>query len=113
MVIAWAVCIIVVIGCVLGWIYAIQLGFVSLNSRPWFPMSFRLGTDIMLYGQITLWTIAIVAETRLRFDRVAGRMTGGERALAIDRFIHGKPMAPVFLDGKKKVARPELDEVAG
>ncbi len=110
--IAWLVCLLVVMGCVIGWLVAIQLGVSSFNVRPWFPMSWHLGSDLVFYGQYLAATLLIVSETRLRFDRVAGRMTGGSAAVAIDQLIHGKPMAPVMLDVKGKATRPELDEVA-
>jgi ABC-type transport system involved in multi-copper enzyme maturation permease subunit len=111
--IAWTACVIVMLICVLGWIYAVQMGLTTFNSRPWFPMTFRLGADIVFYAQFIAGIFFVVAETRLRFDRVAGRMTAGRAAVAIDRLIHGVPMAPVMLDGKKKVEQPELDEVVG
>jgi ABC-type transport system involved in multi-copper enzyme maturation permease subunit len=111
--VAWVVCAIVAIGCVLVWMFLVYLGLSSINVTPWFPMSFRLGTDIVLYSEFLIATIMIVGETRVRFDRVAGRMTGGKTAVAIDRLIHGIPMAPVFLGGKKKAVEPEMDEVIG
>ena len=113
LVIAWAVCILAILVFVIGWLVAIQMGLATFSTRPWFPMSFRLGRDILLYGQFLVATILIIVETRLRFDRVAGRMTGGKAAVAIDHLIHGKPMAPVLLDAEKRVAEPEMDEVVG
>jgi ABC-type transport system involved in multi-copper enzyme maturation permease subunit len=108
------VCLIVTMLCVIGWLLAVQAGVVTFNSRPWFPMTFRLGMDLVFFSSFLGLAIAIIAETRLRFDRVAGRMTGGKTAVAIDQLIHGKPMAPVFLDGKEKakVDQAALDEVA-
>jgi hypothetical protein len=38
-------------------------------------------------------TLVLVADTGLRFDRLAGRMAGGRVATAVDRLIHGKPTA--------------------
>jgi ABC-type transport system involved in multi-copper enzyme maturation permease subunit len=111
--IAAVVCLIVMLVCVIGWLVAMQTGLVALNARPWFPMTFRLGHDLVFYAQYVGAVFFIIAETRLRFDRVAGRMTGGQAAVAIDRLIHGVPMAPVRLDVKEKAAVPELDEVAG
>jgi hypothetical protein len=111
--IAAVICLIVTMLCVIGWLFAIQAGVSSFSSRPWFPMTFRLGSDLLFYAQYIAGVFFVVAETRLRFDRVAGRMTGGKAAIAIDRLIHGVPMAPVRLDAKPKVAEPELDEVAG
>jgi hypothetical protein len=109
--VAVVVCLIVAIGCVLGWILAISLGLSTFNARPWFPMSFRLGLDIVFHAQFIAATIFLVLETRLRFDRVAGRMTGGKTAVAIDRLIHGTPMAPVLLDGKRKTIESNIDQL--
>jgi ABC-type Na+ efflux pump permease subunit len=113
MAIAWLVCFSVVLLCVIGWLIAIQVGLTTFNARPWFPMSFRLGTDLVLYGQFLVASVLIVVETRLRFDRVAGRMTAGKAAVAVDRLIHGLPMAPILLDAREKVVEPELGEVVG
>ncbi len=88
-------CVAVAIACVFGWLYSIQLGMVSYQSTPWFPMSFRLGSEIVFNGLFVASTILIVIETRLRFDRAAGRMTGGTAAVAVEQLIHGRPMAPV------------------
>jgi ABC-type transport system involved in multi-copper enzyme maturation permease subunit len=101
------------LACVLLWMAAVQMGLASMTGGPWFPMSFRLGFDLIFYSMMISTTSTIIGETRLRFDRIAGRMTGGEKAIAIDRMIHGKPMAPVYLDQGKKAPTPELDEVAG
>ena len=39
-------------------------------------------------------TLFLVVDTRLRFDRIAGRMTAGRVATAVDAVIHGRPKAP-------------------
>jgi ABC-type transport system involved in multi-copper enzyme maturation permease subunit len=46
------------------------------------------------YGFYVLATVVLVADTRLRFDRIAGRMTAGRVATAVDRLIHGRPSDP-------------------
>jgi ABC-type transport system involved in multi-copper enzyme maturation permease subunit len=111
--VAWAVCIIVLMLCVFAWLIGIMIGATAFNRPPWFPMSFSLGMSLLLCAQFIAGVIIVVAETRLRFDRVAGRMVEGKAAVAIDRLIHGLPMAPVRLDHKPKTAEPELDEVVG
>ena len=55
-------------------------------------------------------TLLIVSDTRLRFDRIAGRMTEGRMAVAPDRMIHGDQVAPGFL-GEEEV--PESHEEPG
>ena len=111
--VALVACIAVIIVCSVAWLFAVQAGVVPFNGTPWFPMSFRLGMDLAFYAQFVAGVFFVVAETRFRFDRVAGRMTGGKGAIAIDRLIHGIPMAPVWLDRKEKVVVAELEEVAG
>ena len=113
LVVAWVACLVVIIATVLAWLYAIQMGLTSFKAGPWFPMSFRLGQDLVFYSEFIAGAILVVVETRFRFDRVAGRMTGGAAAVAIDRLIHGIPMAPVRLEVESKVREPELDEVVG
>jgi ABC-type Na+ efflux pump permease subunit len=41
-----------------------------------------------------LLTVLLVSDTRLRFDRLAGRMTAGRLATSLDVLIHGKPKNP-------------------
>ena len=83
--------------CFLGWLTAIQMGLVAAQSSPWFPMSFRAGMEWMFCLLTLNFTALLVADTRIRFDRTAGRMTGGTTTVALDRLIHGRPMAPVRL----------------
>lgn len=107
--VAGILCGVVALLCVIGWLFAIQAGLTTFSSPPWFPMTFRLGIDLMVYTQYIAGILFVIAETRLRFDRVAGRMTEGKAAVAIDRLIHGIPMAPVLLDPKPKTEEPEVD----
>jgi len=106
---AWLVCLLVALICVVSWIFAIQLGFVDFNSKPWFPMRFRVGNDLVFYSCFLAATIAIVAETRLRFDRIAGRMAGDSTAIAVDRFFEPRFVGP--LAGSKAAKLPEPSEV--
>ena len=100
LVVAWTIVILGILICVFGWLYAVSAGLTTFAARPWFPMSFRLAADILFYAQFIAGAILVVVETRYRFDRVAGRMTEGTSAIAIDRLIHGIPMAPVALPTK-------------
>ena len=111
--VAVVICVLVLFVCLMAWLMSIQIGLTTFSGRPWFPMSWRLGSDIAFYTLYLLGAILIVAETRVRFDRVAGRMTGGETAVALDHLIHGVPMAPVRLEKpKEKAPEPAFDEVA-
>ena len=59
------------------------------------PMSFRLGQDILFYAQFYLAAaLILILDTRLRFDRLAGRMTGGRVETAVDHLIHGRHRSP-------------------
>jgi ABC-type transport system involved in multi-copper enzyme maturation permease subunit len=77
-------------------------GFMSPSGVPpplaWLAISFGdswRAVQLLLYLALTL---AVVIESRYRFDRIAGRMTGGEVEVAVDQFLHGVPMAPVPLN---------------
>ena len=109
--IALAVCVAVATACVFVWMFQVQAGVATMRTPPWFPMSFRLGMDIVFYSLATAATVLVVVETRLRFDRVAGRMTAGSAAIAVENLIHGRPMAPVLLEPKKVEAEAGLGEV--
>jgi ABC-type transport system involved in multi-copper enzyme maturation permease subunit len=58
------------------WTLWIQLALIPVNSRPWFPMSWPMAWAITTNAITLLATFLIVLETRLRFDRLAGRMSG-------------------------------------
>jgi ABC-type Na+ efflux pump permease subunit len=63
----------------------------------------------------TLIAVLIVIETRLRFDRLAGRITGGAAEQAVDAMFHGPPSLPVRLDTgprSRKAQRRENHEDA-
>jgi hypothetical protein len=53
--------------------------------------------------------VMIVAETRFRFDRLAGRMAGGPVEAAVDAMIHGAPGRPVRLGAGSSPSRPRRD----
>jgi hypothetical protein len=79
--------------------------FYSFNPPPGLttpfaalPLSFA---DAWVVTQLALYAvmaILVVIESRYRFDRIAGRMTGGQVEVAVDQFLHGIPMAPIPLD---------------
>jgi len=96
-------CLVVGGTCFLGWLTAIQMGLVAAQSSPWFPTSFRVGIEWMFCLLALNFTALLVADTRIRFDRTAGRMTGGTTTVALDRLIHGRPMAPVRLGPSARV----------
>ena len=109
-VVTWIVCLgifaliaaaaggIVVIGVAMVWeeglAYGLWLTPLPPTLIPWLFIGVFWPVFLALY---VLATAIILLDSRLRFDRIAGRMTGGEAAAAVDRFIHGTPMAPVAL----------------
>ncbi len=111
-VISFFLCLIIAGTCFLGWLTAIQMGLVSIQSTPWFPMTFRTGMEWMFCALALNFTVLLVLDTRLRFDRTAGRMTGGTKTVKLDELIYGRPMAPVRL-GSSAVVTPPSVELSG
>jgi hypothetical protein len=75
--------------CNLYWVAAAQLGLAPPVTTLWAPVPFSIGfpaARMLLYLSTTVLT---VIDTRLRFDRLAGRMTAGKLATAFDRFLYG------------------------
>ncbi len=79
----------------------IQLGFVSPQTIPLFGFApVRLSTAwIVSTNAVTLLiALLLILDTRLRFDRIAGRITGGAVEATVDAWIHGEPGRPVLMD---------------
>jgi hypothetical protein len=105
---AMSIIAIVVMTCLAVWAFAVQHGFLAFNSAPWFPMSMGVGWPLTVDLVTPLITIMIVADTALRFDRIAGRMAGGAVATTVDTFLRGNTHRPVLLPGRNaaKVKKP-------
>jgi ABC-type transport system involved in multi-copper enzyme maturation permease subunit len=58
------------------WTLWIQLGLVPVNSAPWFPMTWPTAWALATNMVTLLAATLIIGETRLRFDRLAGRLPG-------------------------------------
>jgi hypothetical protein len=92
--------------CLSLWVSAIRIGLIAPNAPPtmFFPMSWGLAWPLTTNIVLLLITILVVADTRLRFDRLAGRMAGGVVASSVDAFFYGHSLQPVFLPtGSAKV----------
>jgi ABC-type Na+ efflux pump permease subunit len=50
---------------------------------------------ISLYSLFVLATAVVMADTRFRFDRIAGRITEGRFEKAVDELVHGRPISPI------------------
>jgi ABC-type transport system involved in multi-copper enzyme maturation permease subunit len=85
-----------ILGLLLG-LLAQQLGFVFGRAPAigWFFLMFQLGYQLSLLGIFLGITLSVVSEARLRFDRVAGRMAGGEVEVAVDQLLYSKSLEPV------------------
>lgn len=81
---------------------AAQTFGMTAATGPWFPPFGPCFTALLLAG-FGLATAMLISESRLRFDRISGRMTGGEVERKVDEFLHGPPMGPVELDAAPPV----------
>ena len=98
------------------WILLANFGLAPPVTTFWFPMPMYLAWPLAWNALYLGFTLAIVADTRLRFDRIAGRMTEGKVAVAFEELVYGRPMGPVPLDPDAPpagLATPARDEPAG
>jgi ABC-type transport system involved in multi-copper enzyme maturation permease subunit len=100
--IAVSIIAIVMMLCILAWSFALRYSLISPTTPPWFPMSWSTGWAITTDLVALLITVLIVADTALRFDRIAGRMAGGAVATTVDAWLHGHSLQPVLLPGRKQ-----------
>jgi ABC-type transport system involved in multi-copper enzyme maturation permease subunit len=80
----------------LFWMLGMAMRLIPQSARPLGLINwvFWIASHGSLLGAYVIATLMIVSESRLRFDRIAGRMTGGEVEVEIDRLFHGLPLAP-------------------
>ena len=99
-----------------------QLGIAPPPTALWFPLSGPVAWPLAIHSLYLGVTLALIADTRLRFDRLAGRITEGELSIAVDKFIHGQAKsieeaeaemaairgdaAPVYQDAEEDLSRP-------
>jgi hypothetical protein len=76
----------------------------------WLPISFSDAWTIGKLGLYVVLTVLVVIESRYRFDRIAGRMTGGDVEVAVDKFLHGTPMEPVLVNGSSTVNSQPVED---
>lgn len=94
--------------CNLARVIAAQAGLVPAPATIWFPVPWAVAYPVVSNLCYLLLTLLVVADTRLRFDRIAGRMTEGKVAVAFDQFLYGQPTAPVLA---KPSAEEDLDSL--
>jgi len=89
------------------WTVEVRYALVSLNSTPWFPMTMSTAWPLTTDLVTLLITLLIVFDTRLRFDRIAGRMAGGAMATKVDEWLYGHSLEPVFIPARKRASKKE------
>ncbi len=62
------------------------------------PMPSYIAWPLAMNSLWLLMTLLIVADTGLRFDRIAGRMTQGGASLLYEDLLYGRPEEPVLID---------------
>jgi ABC-type transport system involved in multi-copper enzyme maturation permease subunit len=88
--------------------FTMGLATLGTSGLPrWLLSSIPYIWAVTAYGLYVVATLLLVADTRLRFDRIAGRMTSGRVATAVDRLIHGRPRDP-WRSPSVPTAEPEL-----
>jgi ABC-type transport system involved in multi-copper enzyme maturation permease subunit len=75
-----------------------QIGVVPTVTALWIPLPAYIAWPLTMNALFLAATLLIVADTRLRFDRIAGRLTEGAASLAVDQFLYGRPEEPVLAD---------------
>ncbi|CAN5893000.1 hypothetical protein BH23PLA1_BH23PLA1_07760 [soil metagenome] len=111
-VLAFLALLVVGLGAIVLWLSKLMLDRLGLTQAPgpWFPVGFDEAFGLTFSALFLLVTVLIVIESRVRFDRIAGRMSGGGVAVSVDRMIHGLPEAPVRIAASKPVRRASTEE---
>ena len=81
------------------WLALTQLGLTGPRPPVSLPMILYYGWPIALNLAYLIATILVVIDTRIRFDRLAGRMTEGDLAVAVDDLIYGRPADEYLPEG--------------
>jgi ABC-type transport system involved in multi-copper enzyme maturation permease subunit len=92
--------------CFIAWWTAVQLGWADPTRVPSFPLTFQQAFALFNLTFYGLATAMVVAEARLRFDRIAGRLAGGGVQVSVDQFLHGMPMEPVLVGPDPNTSAP-------
>ncbi|MDR3635262.1 MAG: ABC transporter permease subunit [Isosphaeraceae bacterium] len=90
------------------WMALMQFGAGTGPMAPPIPgWLTRIAWPLTTNTLYVLSAALIVSDTRLRFDRIAGRMTEGRMSVVLDRMIYGEPIAPVFIGDEVLVTTEE------
>jgi len=82
---------------ILFFVVLVTVGLATMGTfapPAWLMSLAPYAWAVLTYGFYVVATLLLVADTRLRFDRLAGRMTAGRVATALDTLIHGRPRDP-------------------
>lgn len=114
-VVVFAVGAVVVLGTLAVFAFAVsalaqQLGYPLMGGLVGLPgFVLRHGWSAAVNALTLLATLLVVADTRLRFDRLAGRQTEGAVAVALDDLIYAHPTSPAPADRRP----PPVNGAAG
>lgn len=86
--------------CNAGWVAASQAGIAPPLTTIWLPLPGYVAWPLATNSLFIIATLIIVTDTRLRFDRMAGRMTEGGVSGALDEMLYGRPEAPELLEAE-------------
>jgi ABC-type transport system involved in multi-copper enzyme maturation permease subunit len=80
----------------LVWFVSWMIAAEEATLTPaWLGTFLSWSWPICLNGLFVVATALLMADTRFRFDRIAGRITEGRFEKAVDELVHGRPMAPI------------------
>lgn len=95
----------------LAWDQAYGYGLITNSGGPRiFMMAFVVCWWPCVLLPFVLTTFVVLSDSRLRFDRLSGRMTAGDFAVQLDSFLHGTPLPPVAVGRAEPIARPIRSE---
>lgn len=80
-----------------------ELGLAPPQSGLWMPIRWYVAWPLANNVIYILATLIIVADTGFRFDRLAGRSTGGKVGVALERLMYGPPVEPLAIVEKVQV----------
>lgn len=92
---------------IMGFSVAAGLGMTSFAALTFLPIPAWVWWAALPNALFATLTFFVVSDTRLRFDRIAGRMTEGRASIALDRMIYGEPNSPKFMEVAVGAEQPQ------
>ena len=81
-----------------------QAGMIAMPAGT-VPMPSYIAWPLAMNSLWLLLTLLLVADTGLRFDRIAGRMTQGGASLTYEDLLYGRPEVPVLIDSPENASQ--------